>query len=518
MKKFFLSFILIAFVCYAHAQRFYIDHGGVTRSYILHLPTGYNPANSHSLVLNFHGLNMTGSQLQSRTGMDAISNANNFIVVYPDGLNNSWNAGINNGNVDDVGFVNTLINALTADYSINAEKIYATGYSMGGYFSYRLACRLSEKIAAIAPVSGLMADINNCGATRSVPVMHIHGTSDWLVPYSNVSSVLNYWRTENNCTADPQITSLPNSVDLIVYGGCADNTEVRHYRLNGKGHAWPSTSTSINASQEIWNFLSRFSLSTDPSNPAPEVSITSPANNASFNAPATITLSANASDENGSIAKVEFYEGTTKLGEDLTSPYTYNWTNVQQGSYDLTAKATDNQGAQTTSSVISVSVTLSGEVCTTTPPYSSNDEYEVGSLVKNYDRIYECRSASRCNGASWAYAPGAGYFWRYAWTYIENCSDAITQQHEISIEATDPILYPNPARDELTIRFASPMDTEIKVSVSSVYDSNILEERVDVVAGENKVNLDVTKLQKGMYIVHLTIGNKNITKTIYVSK
>jgi hypothetical protein len=94
-----------------------------------------------------------------------------------------------------------------------------------------------------------------------------------------------------------------------------------------------------------------------PVNQSPTVSITSPANNASFAAPASITINANAADSDGTVSKVEFFQGTTKLGEDLSSPYSFAWTNIAAGTYAITAKATDNVAAVTTSAAINVTVT-----------------------------------------------------------------------------------------------------------------------------------------------------------------
>ncbi|WP_081659309.1 Ig-like domain-containing protein [Pedobacter glucosidilyticus] len=95
---------------------------------------------------------------------------------------------------------------------------------------------------------------------------------------------------------------------------------------------------------------------TTSSNVAPTVSITSPSNGTTFTQGATINLQANASDSDGNITKVEFFNGVTKLGEDLSTPYTYSWANVTSGNYTITAKATDNSGATTTSSAINIIV------------------------------------------------------------------------------------------------------------------------------------------------------------------
>src|SRR5207247_1220051 len=111
-------------------------------------------------------------------------------------------------------------------------------------------------------------------------------------------------------------------------------------------------------------------------NNPPSVSLTSPTNGDSFTAPASITINANASDSGGSVSKVDFYAGTTLLGSDTSSPYSFGWNNVSAGTYALTAKATDNLGATTTSSPVNVTVTAGGG--SLSPPWADLDLGAVG--------------------------------------------------------------------------------------------------------------------------------------------
>lgn len=121
-------------------------------------------------------------------------------------------------------------------------------------------------------------------------------------------------------------------------------------------------------------------LSATTTNAPPTTSISSPANGATFTAPANITINANASDTDGSIAKVEFFRGTTKLGEDTSSPYTFAWTSVAAGTYALTSVAHDNLGATTTSAVVNITVnpavTYDGYVPNTTTAATINGTRE----------------------------------------------------------------------------------------------------------------------------------------------
>ena len=149
--------------------------------------------------------------------------------------------------------------------------------------SYRLACELGGRIAAIAPVAGTMTDgaFTSCVPSRNIPVMHIHGTNDLVVSYyggfgnKSVDDVLGLWRNFNSCPATAVIVNLPDlvqegsTVQTQTWTPCVDSTEVLLYKVINGGHTWPgsigvtglgNTNRDIIASYEIWNFLSRFSL------------------------------------------------------------------------------------------------------------------------------------------------------------------------------------------------------------------------------------------------------------------
>ncbi|MBO9699741.1 MAG: carbohydrate-binding protein [Sporocytophaga sp.] len=124
-------------------------------------------------------------------------------------------------------------------------------------------------------------------------------------------------------------------------------------------------------------------LSTESANVSPTVSLTAPTSNAAFTVGETITINANASDSDGSVSKVEFYQGTIKLGEDATSPYSFSWTNAAAGSYVITAKATDDKGASTTSASVTITVNAKANVAPTvslTAP-TANTVFTVGETI-----------------------------------------------------------------------------------------------------------------------------------------
>ncbi len=263
-------------------------HDGLTRNYTIYIPANYNAANAHPIVFNLHGYTSSGTAQASLTNMNAIADTAGFIVAYPEGtLDNSlqpyWNAGYGTG-VDDIGFIDALIDVIAASYTIDLQRVYSTGLSNGGIMSNTLACALNDRIAAIAGVGGTMSIVQNnaCSPSNKIPVMHIHGTSDIVVPYAGngvllgVNALITHWRTHNGLTSASSSTAFSNTslldgstADLIAYE-TGSNYPVHLIRVNNGGHSWPgsgvivsgSTNMDFDASLEIWKFFSQYRLLT----------------------------------------------------------------------------------------------------------------------------------------------------------------------------------------------------------------------------------------------------------------
>ena len=254
---------------------------GITREYRLHLPVNYNPANDYPLIFNLHGLGSNGFEQELYSEFSNISDTAGIILVYPEGTQNAWNAGFIIGGVDDVGFISALIDTLAGEYSVDLKRVYSTGMSNGGIMSHYLACHLSDRIAAIASVTGSMLITHppDCQPGRTVPVLQFHGTDDQVVPYYGgkgfipVDSMMEFWAVNNGCLSGPDSTDLPDLVaadsstaTYIAYGNCSDSSDVIWYRLNQGGHTWPGafplpnqvTNQDIKASTLIWEFFQRF--------------------------------------------------------------------------------------------------------------------------------------------------------------------------------------------------------------------------------------------------------------------
>jgi chitinase len=259
---------------------------------------------------------------------------------------------------------------------------------------------------------------------------------------------------------------------------------------------------------------SAITITVNGSNPAPTTSITSPANGATFTAPASITINANASD-NVSVSKVDFYNGATLLATDTSSPYSFTWANVAAGTYTLTTKATDNQGAVGTSS--SITITVSGTSgCSGKPQYVENNGYVAGSQVQNAGSWYECKPypySGWCNGAAWAYAPGTGTYWSDAWILKGSCSGRMAQpQAEISFEDQTAIfIAPNPGKAGLphtiTLTFGEEMGN-VKLHLHNMNGTSLMSNSYENV--KRSLSVDMPALANGLYIIRIEGKNRNL--------
>ena len=289
-------------------QKVSFIHNGLKRTYHIYIPSSYNKSVQIPLVIALHGRgsNGWGMIVLTHKGFNKLADKDGFIVVYPDGIELNWNDGrmdeeandrAHRENIDDVGFISALIDTIVRDFNIDQKRVYVTGISNGAIMSYRLACELSQKITAIAPVDGNMpvALYPGCSPARTVSVLAINNTDDPLVPFEggniygkfrkiNLGKVLSvdesigFWVNHNNCSSTPVVTEAPDldprdgtRVTIKQYLNNYDGTEVVLYIIEGGGHTWPSglqylparvigkTSRDIDANEVIWSFFKKHS-------------------------------------------------------------------------------------------------------------------------------------------------------------------------------------------------------------------------------------------------------------------
>ena len=268
--------------------------GNLDRTYLYYIPANF-PRNA-PLLFAFHGSTFDGEGMRAYTGyeFESLADQHGFIVVYPNGYQNSWNDCRKTStlpakvqNMDDVGFVRALIARFQTDYGINTSQVFAMGYSNGGYMSYRLALELPEDITAIAVVASSLPteDSSECRALeKPIPVLIMNGTGDFLNPYNggpgkfgavrSLQASAEYFAKLNGQTSLPRTTRLPHQnpsdptfVDRTIWND-AGKPEVVLITIDGGGHvvpqskyAWPSdygrVTKDLEGPVEIWNFFSR---------------------------------------------------------------------------------------------------------------------------------------------------------------------------------------------------------------------------------------------------------------------
>jgi polyhydroxybutyrate depolymerase len=258
-----------------------IQHDGLIREYSIYVPASYDGTTSFPLLFNFHGGGGTIAFHIAIADMSPIADTANFIVVYPqarpdpsDGNSFNWISKVP-GTFDDVPFISSLIDTIASNYQIDQNRIYACGYSLGGDMCFELACKLNSRIAAIAPVARTMqANPNSfCSPLHPTGVLTILGTGDSTSLYNGITylgveyylsaaATHSYWATQNNCDTIATVNTVSPSVERYTWSTALGCAYVEELKVIGGGHDWPGSfgNMDISASNEIWNFVSKFDI------------------------------------------------------------------------------------------------------------------------------------------------------------------------------------------------------------------------------------------------------------------
>jgi polyhydroxybutyrate depolymerase len=289
-----LVMAMLSFLFFVQAQdeARTLTFDGQGRTYLLHVPPTYDSQTPVPLLLMLHGRGGDGERISALTSFSKLANEKNFIVVYPDGIENQWNyvkdvPGYSSMAQDDTGFLLALLDEVSSQYKIDEKRVYVAGFSNGGFMTQRLACDVPERFAAFASVSaagfGGMTDL--CQTPSPLSLLLMHGTIDAVIPWQGlvrgnnfmlapVNETLAFWASYSGCDGEITDTEIPQKGDspdtsvTLFSVGCSRGNEILLYAVKGGGHNWPGVpgfipeefagkvNTDIQASEVIWEFFS----------------------------------------------------------------------------------------------------------------------------------------------------------------------------------------------------------------------------------------------------------------------
>lgn len=392
-----LLLLLIAGLLPAKADN--ITVGGTSRSYNVIVPK--NLGENRPLLIFCHGYNQDAGWMQNNefkndnVSMEAVCDTAKFVCVFPNGIDRAWDTGGDR----DINFIKAIIERMVTQHKIDRNRVYLGGFSMGGMLTYNAINKMSDIIAAFVSCSGPSVVTPKSGL-RPIPLLHIQGTAD---NWGGVQPALNPWIKHNGCSTTDKVINNYNGFSgakLHIWGPGNDGVEVRLIELKDKGH-WICKEPQVYTGKEIWNFCKRYSLNKT----TPNVKITAPTTGSKYISFAPkgettfpdINITATADDPNGTVEKVEFYDGTTLLATCTSKPYKATLTSPATGKHTIKAVATDNDGE---TSSASVEVTLQAP----STSFSFSSAFTEGGALPAGWTTYD--SSERRTGYSSGYSSG----------------------------------------------------------------------------------------------------------------
>ena len=330
-----------------------ITVNGTSRSYNIIVPK--NLGENRPLLIFCHGYNQDAGWMQNsefkndNVSMEAVCDTAKFVCVFPNGIDRAWDTGGDR----DINFIKAIIDKMVTQHKIDRNRVYLGGFSMGGMLTYNAINKMSDQIAAFVSCSGPSVITPKAGL-RPIPLLHIQGTAD---NWGGVQPALNPWIKHNGCSTTEKVINNYNGFSgakLHIWGPGNDGVEVRLIELKDKGH-WICKEPQVYTGKEIWNFCKKYSLNKT----TPNVKITAPATGGKYisfgpKGEVTfpdITITATADDPNGTVEKVEFYDGTTLIATCTKKPYKAVLSGASAAKHTLKAVATDNDGETSSASV-----------------------------------------------------------------------------------------------------------------------------------------------------------------------
>ena len=327
-----ISILTISMVTNAQTRKT-ITSEGQKREYLQYAPSDLG--SKRPLIISCHGMNQSAQyQWDALKDAKTLADKEKFVIVLPEGINNGWDISGDR----DINLIKDLIAQMKKDFDIDENRVYLSGFSMGGMLTYHAMNKIPDVIAAFAPISGYPMWGFTYTGKRAIPVIHHHGTGDDVCVYSNVQRNIDELVKKNKCSSTPTITQNYGGYSHITrkeWGGGTDGVKVVLMELANKGH-WISND-GLFTLDEIWKFCKNYSLEEKPV----QVKITSPVTGAKTSK--DVTLKVNAESSKGNITAVRFFLDGIRKAEVTAPPYEYQYKDLEKGTHTLLAQAIDDK-------------------------------------------------------------------------------------------------------------------------------------------------------------------------------
>lgn len=327
-----ISILTISMVTNAQTRKT-ITSEGQKREYLQYAPSDLG--SKRPLIISCHGMNQSAQyQWDALKDAKTLADKEKFVIVLPEGINNGWDISGDR----DINLIKDLIAQMKKDFDIDENRVYLSGFSMGGMLTYHAMNKIPNVIAAFAPISGYPMWGFTYTGKRAIPVIHHHGTGDDVCVYSNVQRNIDELVKKNKCSSTPTITQNYGGYSHITrkeWGGGTDGVKVVLMELANKGH-WISND-GLYTLDEIWKFCKNYSLEEKPV----QVKITSPVTGAKTSK--DVTLKVNAESSKGNITAVRFFLDGIRKAEVTAPPYEYQYKDLEKGTHTLLAQAIDDK-------------------------------------------------------------------------------------------------------------------------------------------------------------------------------
>ncbi len=319
-----------------------IQTGGKNRQYFLYVPDCLT--DNRPLIISCHGMNQDYNYQKQQTQWPSFADTANFVVVYPVGIaGTAWGMGFDTGwdldGMSDVNFMLDIIEEMKKSYNIDETRVYLSGFSLGGAFTYYMINKAADKIAAFGPISGYNLMGGSTTSSRPVPICHVHGTADNTMPYSGIKDNMKKYAQAMKCNMTP-VEKTGNGYSELRYTDGDCETEVVLYSVNGRDHE-PSNN-GFNTSKALWTFFQQYTTGCGKY-ASTGVSLSLSPNIGE--APATVTLTAKATlPEGTSLKSIEFYQGNNLIETVTGEPFEVSVEDLEIGKYEFSVVMTDSKG------------------------------------------------------------------------------------------------------------------------------------------------------------------------------